>query len=900
MATEKSLKFQFVLDDTSFTRVRRALDELIEKSKTLAKTLQGVGVGGGLGGTGGVSGGGGMPSAAATIAGARPSGTGGAGGANTLTQVVLQNADAFKKLGTTGSDSLKGLTATFQQAFRTQRAEAVQLQSELSKLQKTYEALKRESRLVPPGQTQGMMGRIAEQMAGAQARLGASQSEEEQLRALARGLFGRPGAPGAGPGAAAAGVPGAAAGGAAGPGAVRAVSGTGLGAAFGQIAQGNIGQGLMTQIGPGAIGGQGIAQWLMGGTAGAVAARAAGLVGAGGAAILNTSQAFNNMYLDTRAARGEAVRPAYERMKRADVRDAMIDRTIAKMTPQEQTEALRSVGSKEEQIKSILGAVAGAVGSGGKGISAITPDTLGTEQYNRLQQMREKVAASADYYAERGRAMEYLDETRGSRMVGSRILGAGIYKARPGERGAEGGYVNRYTPLAAQLHREGFSVEELAASTAQARQMGGRQFAGQFAGTMMSAGAAGYGQVGDVLAAAARSGGLAQARGLTQAALGGGIDTAAGLQLGAGLFGFDPRGTVTGAGALKAIQQGFQFTGGPEDFNAVARAQLGMQSASRLSGGFDPYQQGMNLVSAIGAMPGASSYAQDALAGRMEFKELAELAAGGTSARGRAYGIGKEEARSQIAGMSHGLFSRFVDEGGSDPASKAMRAMMASGGSEQDFLADLGRKAQGKGAGAKEARSQLEALGVLASDLMGGDTEAGIGMVQALSGVRDLDKAALKSGKIPGAGIDEAERAKRGAEADQMVQAGQKAIQYMSEYTAALQKNRESMFATESFAKFASSIDTLTEKFMKLAGVTDQAIANRGGSTVWNALPTSPSLLPASAPASNAQKAVAEAARRNQQKILDSLRAHPEQSSAATRAQIINESRAVGLDVTGL
>ena len=42
------------------------------------------------------------------------------------------------------------------------------------------------------------------------------------------------------------------------------------------------------------------------------------------------------------------------------------------------------------------------------------------------------------------------------------------------------------------------------------------------------------------------------------------------------MLGFNPRGTTTGAGFLGAVQGGFQFTGGVQDMNAVARIQGGM------------------------------------------------------------------------------------------------------------------------------------------------------------------------------------------------------------------------------------------------------------------------------------------------------------------------------------
>lgn len=786
MSAEKSLKFQFVLDENSFNRVKRALDEMITKAQTLAKTLQGVGTGGGgFGGGGSVSGGlqpspwlnSQMPKAQTQIG-----------------KVVLDNAAAFKNMANLGTASLKGMTDALKSATERQRDELGRLKASLEALGNAYDKLGGRGRNALA--IQAKMVQVAGRITDGQDRLASIPQGAPWLPGI--------GAPGAG---------GMAGGGMAAPGGVPA-AGEG---------------GLLRPLFPGALSGQNLAQWVLGSSAGAVATRAAGMIGTGVMGAVNLGTSFNNMMLDTRSARGQAVRPEWDRKTRADVSTAMAEKSFARLPRDQQADILRSIGAPEATVRDIGGALKRAVTSVGGDISGLTPDSLDSEKYGRYQEAVQKYASTGDYYANAGRGLQFLEDSRGSRMTATRILGSGYFKDKK-----SGGFKGDYHGLAARLHEQGFSVEELAGATTQARNMGGRDFASKYAGTIMSANAAGYGQVGDVLAAAGRgAGNNKSAMGLLQGALGGGIDTAAGLQLGASLFGFDPRGTVSGTGALKAIQQGFQFgAGGAQDLNAVARAQLGLQSADRLSGGFDGYGRGMNLVSAIGAMPGATTYAQDALAGRMSFKELAEIAGGGTSARASAYGISKGDAMSQIGGMTHGLFSRYVEQGGDDPVSRAMRAMKASGQSEQGFLAGLGESAR---KGDKGARGQLEALGVFASDLMGGDTEGGIGMIQALSGVNDLDKVSLKKGKVPGAGIDDAEKEKRKAEADQMREAGAAAITALNDYVKALSENKDQVKTLTSFSQFSSSVDNLTEKFMKLAGVTDEVIKQGGTSTTAKA-----------------------------------------------------------------
>lgn len=789
MSAEKSLKFQFVLDENSFNRVKRALDEMITKAQTLAKTLQGVGTGGGgFGGGGSVNGGlqpspwlnSQMPKAQTQIG-----------------KVVLDNAAAFKNMANLGTASLKGMTDALKSATERQRDELSRLKASLEALGNAYDKLGGRGRNALA--IQAKMVQVAGRITEGQDRLASIPQGAPWLPGI-----GAPGAPGAG----------------------------GMGgsvAAPGSIPPAATGLGLFSRIGNGAANPLGMMQSFLGSTSPwAIAARMGMAVGTGAINVASQSQGWNNAMLDTKAARGQVMAPSLQRLMRSDISDLLKNRELATYSSDDRIEALRRSGSMEARYLQGLKEVAGSAKDliTGKAPTGLSDANLDTETMKRVMETRDRIGETAEYYLGRGRAYGYTQETAGSRIAGARILGAGFYKDK-----RTGGMRDSYTGLASRLHEQGFSVEELAGATTQARNMGGRDFASKYAGTIMSANAAGYGQVGDVLAAAGRGAGNNKAAmGLLQGALGGGIDTAAGLQLGSALFGFDPRGTVSGTGALKAIQQGFQFgAGGAQDLNAVARVQLGLQSADRLSSGFDGYGRGMNLVSAIGAMPGATTYAQDALAGRMSFKELAEIAGGGTSARASAYGISKSDAMSQIGGMTHGLFSRYVEQGGDDPVSRAMRAMKASGQSEQSFLAGLGEQAR---KGDKGARSQLEALGVFASDLMGGDTEGGIGMIQALSGVKDLDKTSLKKGKVPGAGLDDETKARLGAEAENMRKSAEQLNVHFAEIVEAFGKIQDNFKAEASFGKLASSAEAATNRLYELAGVPQTDIEKgRGSST---------------------------------------------------------------------
>lgn len=796
MSAEKSLKFQFVLDENSFNRVKRALDEMITKAQTLAKTLQGVGTGGGgFGGGGSVNGGlqpspwlnSQMPKAQTQIG-----------------KVVLDNAAAFKNMANLGTASLKGMTDALKSATERQRDELGRLKASLEALGNAYDKLGGRGRNALA--IQAKMVQVAGRITDGQDRLANIPAGQSWLPGIS--------APGAGGGTS----PGMAAAGGAG---------------------GAPPMGWLSPMGNGPPNPMGMLQSFLGSTSPwAIAARMGMAVGTGAINVASQSQGWNNAMLDTKAARGQVMAPSLQRLMRSDISDLLKNRELATYSSDDRVEALRRSGSMEARYLQGLKEVAGSAKDliTGKAPTGLSDDNLDTETMKRVMETRDRIGETAEYYLGRGRAYGYTQETAGSRITGSRILGAGFYKDKrtPLLLSRTGGMKDSYTGLAARLHEQGFSVEELAGATTQARNMGGRDFASKYAGTIMSANAAGYGQVGDVLAAAGRgAGNNKSAMGLLQGALGGGIDTAAGLQLGSSLFGFDPRGTVSGTGALKAIQQGFQFgAGGAQDLNAVARVQLGLQSADRLSGGFDGYGRGMNLVSAIGAMPGATTYAQDALAGRMSFKELAEIAGGGTSARASAYGISKGDAMSQIGGMTHGLFSRYVEQGGDDPVSRAMRAMKASGQSEQGFLAGLGESAR---KGDKGARSQLEALGVFASDLMGGDTEGGIGMIQALSGVKDLDKVSLKKGKVPGAGIDDETKARLSAEAENMRKSAEQLNVHFAEIVDAFGKIQDNFKAEASFGKLASSAEAATNRLYELAGVPQTDIEKGRGSATGKA-----------------------------------------------------------------
>jgi hypothetical protein len=795
MASSKELKISATLDAGSFQAANRALAEMTKKAQELAKALQGIGMPGG--GAGILSGG--------SVTGGGSGGNRGGSVPMGSNQAINANLNIFKNMATLGTASLKGLTDALKTSTQQQQTQLNNLKRSLDALGDTYDRLGGKGKNAAA--VQAKMLQVAGMVQGAQANLAALQAAGPVSNLLPD--VGPPGGPRILPGARS-GLPGMP---------------TGFAGAAWQFRNGNIGAGLTTPIGPGAVSPQGLLQGLMGSGAGALALRAAGLVVSGAVLAANTSQSFNNLMLDTTSSRGRAMGGAWQRMRQVDTSDALAERHIEAMGDSDKQGIMRSVFSPEEIAKGWASGTWTAAKAFGGEVSVLTPEEQETQRAAKYQAMLGKVRERGEYITQEGRTSEYLAQTRGDRLVAQRILGVGF------NRDEKGNWSN-YGQYEADLHRSGYSVGEEASAKMALRGLGGDRFADTYRRTVMGATGAGY-DIAPILAAAGRGSNDKAALGLTQAALGGGISTAAGLQLGQSLFGFDPRGTVSGVGALQTIQQGFQFTGGIGDMNQVARAQLGMQSLDRTTQGFDPYQKGMNLVSAIRAMPGASTYAQDALA-KMGFKELAEIYRGGSTITSRAWDIHSSQARAQMQGSLHGVFSTYAEQGGNSPAERAMRAMRASGQDELGYLNKLGLAAQSKDKRGKatqsalSAQAELEAIASVYTRRTGDSAEAGLGAISAASGF-ELGKG-LKHGKLPWGGMDTEEKARREAEAKVKEAEGKTALANLDKVISALDKNAARMDVIGNFmTKLSDQADETTLSLMRLAGASDDAVETMRG-----------------------------------------------------------------------
>jgi hypothetical protein len=705
MADGKQIKISAVLDTDSFNRVTKAFRDLGAELQKFAKQAQ---MSGGLMSGANV----GRPP---TAAGAQARAGVGVG-PGMIGKAVIDNANAFKSLAGLGVQSLKGLTDALKTSVRDQAKEVRDLQGTLGALERSYQKLGKINPLTglaksgqSPQGMQAQMVEVAGKLASAKSRLSEFRSLEEGFGPEEAGKPGRKGnwfyssTPNGG--------------------------GAGGGGPGGSLIQG----------------------FAPGGAAGIL--KIGALIGAGISAVVSESMGGTRTMARQEERRGSMVNGRIRAMMGGDITDLQ---AMREMTGDYRKDMMDQTGlgaGIEARIqggaKGIWNTLTGNF-SGGSGGGLHEGQTTAAVESHKAEQAFAQLEAkknSTDFLMRR-MGIENFQQNLGSRTSAGRILGVGVSRDP-----VTGQYKDSFNRTQGNLQSQGYDIGDYAGAVSQARALGGNQFARANAGRIMGANAAGYGGYAEVLGAAARSGGNAQA------AMGGGIATHAGIQLGQSMFGFDPRGTVSGNGAMLAAQTGFGFSGTAQDFNQVARIQLGMAAGDKLASGFDGYQQGQNILGAIGAMPNATTYAQDSLGGKTSFKELLELANGGTSARSEAYGYGSKEAKKQLGAMAGGVFGRFRDQGGSDPASAALRAMSASGMSETDYLAKLGETAKGKGPGAESARKSLNSLGVWAADEMGESTESGIGMVGMLSGVKNLGKGRLATGKDPAGGIGDIEKA---------------------------------------------------------------------------------------------------------------------------------------------
>lgn len=687
MANAKELKFQFVLDDQSFQRVKRALGELTTEAQKFAKAMQGAGGGNSLfsGGTVG-----------SKLTSAQSQNQSRVQQKTNIGSAILGDVEAFQKLAKSGKEGMAAMTDAVRKGVREQMAEIDRLENKLARL---HTRLQKDPRAAYEG---AFRDRLQAQMLIRQGQLNTANERLGDLRNLQGGLQPPPTA-----------------------------------SLAGKAAKGLAG--FLTKDLTGGLGPRGFAESafesVVGpGLAGTIA-RSVGMAVAGAVKIVNTSVAADRMGDNLYAQQGRSFSPFIDAYKN---RDASVLGRLGNVKAvlgdkQAAMQALSGVfGTDAEAQRWIQGATQTLAGDfEGSGLTHIARDSKGAEA---LAALVNNIDVSAPYRLGRGRAEEFLAATREERLAASQVAGRGFF-LNP----KTGKVEDSFTPWKADLHKRGFSTgQALSGGLASAHGAGSWALGGD----IMSATAAGWGEYGNVLTAAARMGGTPQARGLAQLALGGGLNRGAGIQLAQGVIGtgFDPRGTTGMAGVLGAFQGGYGHMLGKNadpalQFNAVNQFLAGLQTGSATTmGTTSPFQQGMNVLGAVANMPGGSAYHQDLLAGRFDMKQMLAGASGtltGTMADvARLTGMNQKTFQNQLDSSFGGGLDMWVDQGGNDAVSRAMRKYRKSGKSITDF--------------AKSASTdELKSLGIARSEMTGEDLEGSIGTMFALKGVGYKGKKGL-------------------------------------------------------------------------------------------------------------------------------------------------------------
>lgn len=751
MSASKQLRFEFVMDSQSFQQVKRALGELTTEAQKFAKAMQGSG--GGL--FGGANVGSRNPTQAQTHGKMHAAGNPMGPIGSTLAQAVLKDVNAVRALSKSGADAMKVMKDATGQSIREQIAVVENLDKKIASLQSRYASLKGPD--AKSRAAQNLLALTSNRGEAGQALQGLHDLNYE-FNSGATSSVGRR------------------------SGILSFLTSDLTGGKLSGLSAGFKEGGIQGMAGAGM-------EAVFGASMGAVIARSVGAAVAGAIKIVNTSVASDQMAMNLYGNEGRAMRPFVDAYKTRDasllgrarsIRDILGDKEGA-------TQALKGVfGSDAEAQRWIQGAGQTLAGDlTGSGLTTLARDTKSAEA---LTALLNNAGDAKSYSLNRGRAEEYLASTRSGRLMTAQIAGIGIFNGKDSYnrlmhgssavpiteeeylqnlKGAGASPIG-LTPLSEEirgvtirkkkgLHELGFTESQFMSGLLASQHGAG---SGQFGWDIMSSTAAGWGQYGNVLTAAARMAGTGGARGLATLGLGGGISRGAGMQLAQGVLGsgFDPRGTTGMAGVLGAFQGGYGHMLGKSadpalQFNAVNQYLAAMQTGSAFTtGASSPFQLGMNVLGAVGAMPGSSMYHQDLLSQRFDMKQMMAGASGtltGTMADvARLTGMSQDTFQKQIGTSFDGSLAMWADTGANDAVSLAMRKYRSSGKSVKDF--------------AKTASTdELKALGIGLSEVSGQDLEGSIGSMFALKGLGHKGAG----GAAPMAGRpDDPERAQRQAE----------------------------------------------------------------------------------------------------------------------------------------
>jgi hypothetical protein len=745
--TDKVLKFQAVLDEPSFARVKRALGELNTEASKLAKTLQGAG---GFFGGANI----GKPPSAVQTQGRGGAGVSGGKSNFSVGQAILGDVEAFRKLAQSGKTGMTAMTDAVRKGVRDQMQEIEKLDRKMATLQSRFNAAHASGlpddvigprirniqmqMLARRGQRTSAVGQMNDLM-GAEADLGPDRQPPKP------GMLSR----------------------------------------------------FASSVGASGVAPTGIGGW----------AKVGGIVAAGAMAALNESMAGTRTYARQEDARSQLVNSDIRRIRGGDITGMIALKSMLSDSGRKadfkdqaglgaQAEALRNglVQSGMAAANSATGGIFNIGGGGaiGEGLSTASRNTA--QAQNAIEQARKYENSTA--FLNKKMALEQFYGDFSDRKQLGRVFGYGL------NRDKDGRVHDSASAYDARMTAAGFSGSEGMAGYVNARSLGGRQFANANSFRVMSAQAAGYGGYGELLAAAAKSGRNNSAL----LALGGKIDTTAGIQLGQGILGngFDPRGTTGGSGILRAAQgPGFNFTGGTTDFNQVQQILAAQQLGSSItSGGMDTYQAGRNVISAVGVNPGGTTYAQDYLGTGMSLKQMMDGARGDLTKTAQAMGLDKDMMRMQLSNSMGSVMDRYVEQGGSDPMSKAVRGFRSSGKSIDSYLNSLYKT------GNAGDRQQAEAIGAYFGMVSGEGEEAGLGLAGLLGGLDTKGKG--KRG--PGAGRGQIESLVDRQIADTVNKNGQALEAMFDDMKSSLEKAPE---AVKLMATFGENLSADTEQFLQ-------------------------------------------------------------------------------------
>jgi hypothetical protein len=548
---------------------------------------------------------------------------------------------------------------------------------------------------------------------------------------------------------------------------------------------------------------------------------------AGGLAVAGAATITNEVMAESRGSslmsdRGRTVRGEMERLRSGDL-SLMFGLRKAAADAEGRAAILAQTsgtGAQVEQafqgifggIKNTIGAVTGGTAGGGQAGGTLGAFTTVAQQTSMMRNLANVGRQYAEADPLTSMALQDFSGSLGARISAQRlgmVGGSGISGSKS---------MDPYGDLAAKLRAGGYDIGQFMGAAGSLIGLGGKGFAGKNAWNIMAASAAGYGGLGEVLAGAARSGGNAWT------AMGGpGLNAAAGLQLGQGILGsgFDVTGVTSGTGLSSAFQGAFREFGDIRDMNQVARFQAGVGGLNRFAQGqVDQFQQGRNIMSAIGINAGGGIYSQDYLASGMNVKQLTDLARGKGTISAEYMGVTSDMARRQLGAVGTSLLDRFVDQGQGDMMSEEIRKAKASGKSLPDYLASLT---------GQEKRRAIEGLGVFAGGHGAGGEEAGIGMMAIEAGLSGIETRKLMGRKGLGGGLGGAEKA---------MAEGQGAIeQQITDSLKALGPGLTDLAKTlgnqgkniEAFGSSAASADALGKSLMALTGTVDKLNKALGG-----------------------------------------------------------------------